>query len=150
MPKNRFDDLLERVVQHDPRYHREAYLFIREALSHTQSTLAKLESKPTRHVSAQQLLEGIREHALAQYGPMAVTVLEYWGVYRCEDFGELVFNLIHAKVLRKTEKDSKEDFAKGYDFFDAFVKPFLPSRRSHGRLAPGHPSHSVSGPTLAG
>lgn len=149
MPNNKFDDLLERVVQHDPRYHREAYLFVRESLSHTQRKLAKSSPKKTRHISGQQLLEGIREYALAQFGPMAVTVLEYWGIYRCEDFGELVFNLIHAKVLRKTGQDSKADFTGGYDFFDAFVKPFLPTRRHRHLLAHSRSTPSISGPTLA-
>ena len=83
-------------------------------------------------MSGQQLLEGIREFALRQYGPMAITVLDEWGVRRCEDFGEIVFNLVdHGHGLfGKTETDSREDFKGGYDFEEAFKKPFLPGQRT--------------------
>jgi uncharacterized repeat protein (TIGR04138 family) len=56
-------------------------------------------------------------------------VLEYWGVTNCVDFGEIVFNMIGAGLLGKTDKDRKEDFSGGYDFDEMFVKPFLPSKK---------------------
>ena len=59
---------------------------------------------------------------------MTLTVLEEWGIKCCEDFGEIVFNMVENKLLAKTEQDSREDFRNGYDFHDAFRKPFLPSR----------------------
>ena len=61
---------------------------------------------------------------------MAKTVLNSWGVQRCEDFGELVFNLVNKGVLGKTEEDRKEDFAGGYDFEAAFRRPFRPRHRN--------------------
>jgi uncharacterized repeat protein (TIGR04138 family) len=126
-----FDEELEKIVTKDPRYSREAYLFVREALDHTQ----KIIGKPTRddvprHVSGQQLLEGIRDYALQQYGPMAITVLTEWGINRCEDFGEIVFNMVDNSLLAKTDNDSRTDFAGGYDFTSAFRAPFLPSKPS--------------------
>jgi uncharacterized repeat protein (TIGR04138 family) len=60
---------------------------------------------------------------------MTLTVFEEWGIRQCSDFGEIVFNLIEAGVLSKTEKDSRADFAEGYDFEEAFRKPFLPKRK---------------------
>jgi uncharacterized repeat protein (TIGR04138 family) len=80
-----------------------------------------------RHVSGQELLAGIREFALAEFGPMAKTVLNSWGITRTEDFGEIVFNMVEIGLLGRTDKDSREDFANGYDFEEAFRKPFLPS-----------------------
>jgi uncharacterized repeat protein (TIGR04138 family) len=73
---------------------------------------------------------------LEQYGPLAKTVLNTWGVKRCSDFGDIVFNLIEYNVFSKTENDRREDFADIYDFEDAFVKPFLPAspRRSRGAV----------------
>ena len=62
---------------------------------------------------------------------MALTVFSYWGIERCEDIGNMVFNLIGAGIFGKTEQDSIEDFKSVYDFRDAFVKPFLPADRSH-------------------
>jgi uncharacterized repeat protein (TIGR04138 family) len=82
-----------------------------------------------RHVSGQELLGGIRDYALAQFGPMTKMVFEEWGIKRCEDFGEIVFNMVEIGLLGKTDQDSREDFANGYDFDDAFRKPFLPASR---------------------
>jgi uncharacterized repeat protein (TIGR04138 family) len=121
-----FDEGLNQILAKDPRYHRDAYFFIREALDYTQKTIVKENRGQMRHISGQELLGGIREFALAQFGPMAITVLEEWGIRRCEDFGEMVFNMVEASVLAKTERDSREDFHGGYDFDDAFRKPFLP------------------------
>ena len=135
-----FDEVLEKIVTKDPRYSRDAYLFLREALDHTQKMLAKTpkdaaprqaakKDDAPRHVSGQQLLEGIRDFALQQFGPMAQTVLNSWGLKRCEDFGELVFNMVENSLLAKTDKDSRDDFKGGYDFDAAFRQPYLPKAR---------------------
>src|ERR1051325_7891383 len=107
------DEILEKILQKDLRYQRDAYLFLKEALDHTQKLVGKggdaarplpepLRDKP-QHVTGQQLLEGIRVCALEQFGPMAQTVLNEWGVERGEDFGEIVFNMVEAGLLAKTE-----------------------------------------------
>ena len=121
-----FEEIVETIVRNDPRYRPGAYQFLREALDHTQKMIAKPVKGSGRHVSGQELLEGIREYALSQFGPMAMSVFDEWGVHRCEDFGELVFNLVESELLRKTETDTRDDFKSGYDFFQAFRKPFLP------------------------
>jgi uncharacterized repeat protein (TIGR04138 family) len=124
-----FEEAIEQIAAKDPRYHREAYFFLREALDHTQKMTGKPPKKnEVHHVSGKELLKGIREYALQQFGPMTLTVLDEWGVKRCEDFGEIVFNMVETKLLAKTEQDSREDFRNGYDFHEAFRKPFLPSR----------------------
>lgn len=108
-------------MEKDTRYKAEAYLFVREGLDHT---VRKLD-KP-RHVSGQELLEGMREYALKEYGPVAKRVLSEWGINECIDFGNIVFNLVNEGLLGKTEEDSIEDFTDGYDFHEAFIKPFRP------------------------
>ncbi len=124
-----FEEVLETILTRDTRYHREAYLFLREALDHTQKLAGKASKNQIRHVSGQELLEGIRDYAVHQYGPMALTILEEWGVRSCEDFGEIVFNMVEGNLLAKTEKDSRDDFKGGYGFVEAFRKPFLPARK---------------------
>ncbi len=124
-----FEEALEIISAKDPRYQREAYLFVREALDYTQETMGKDIGGRPRHVTGQELLEGIRHYALRQFGPMAITVLSEWGVHACEDFGEIVFNMVEANWLAKTDQDSRADFAGGYDFADAFRKPFLPASK---------------------
>jgi uncharacterized repeat protein (TIGR04138 family) len=124
-----FEEAIEQIAAKDPRYHREAYFFLREALDHTQKMTGKPPKKnEVHHVSGKELLKGIREYALQQFGPMTLTVLDEWGVKCCEDFGEIVFNMVETKLLAKTEQDSRADFQNGYDFHEAFRKPFLPSR----------------------
>jgi uncharacterized repeat protein (TIGR04138 family) len=123
------EETFEAILAKDPRYHRDAYLFVREALDHTQKTVVKENRDKLRHVSGQELLAGIRDYALAQFGPMAITVFEEWGIHNCQDFGEIVFNMVEIKLLAKTEHDTRADFKNSYDFDDAFRKPFLPSRK---------------------
>lgn len=125
-----FDEVLERILAQDPRYHREAYLFVREGLDHAQKLVSKSNKEEIRHITGQELLAGIREYALSQYGPMTTMVLDEWGVSRCEDFGEIVFNMVEHGLLSKTEKDCREDFQGGYDFNEAFRVPFLPPEKT--------------------
>jgi uncharacterized repeat protein (TIGR04138 family) len=126
-----FDEELDKIVVKDPRYTRDAYFFVREALDHTQKMLGRpaREDNPPRHVSGQELLQGIRDFALQQYGPMALMVLNEFGIRRCEDFGEIVFNMVENSLLAKTPQDSREDFKGGYDFDESFRRPFLPKKR---------------------
>lgn len=116
------EDLLQTILTRDPRYVSEAYAFVRAGLDYTVRRLDK-----PRHVSGQELLDGIREFALAEFGPMTKTVLNGWGIARTEDIGEIVFNMVESGLLGKTDKDSRADFANGYDFNEVFRKPFLPS-----------------------
>ena len=125
-----FDEMLDKIIARDPRYPREAYNFVREGLDHTQKMIGKLPKNDLpRHVSGRQLLDGIRDHALRQFGPMTITVLHEWGLRRCEDFGEIVFNMVENSLLAKTDSDTREDFKGGYTFEEAFRKPFLPQQR---------------------
>jgi len=124
-----FDKAVEDVVGRDGRYHREAYLFVRDALDHTQKNIVRSAKDGIRHVSGQELLEGIRAYGLQVYGPMTMLVLNDWGIHRCEDFGEIVFNMIECGLFAKTDKDNREDFKGGYVFEEAFKKPFLPNVR---------------------
>jgi uncharacterized repeat protein (TIGR04138 family) len=110
-----FIETLEKILDGDPRYKIEAYNFVLNALSYTQRRL-----KRKGHVTGQELLEGIREYAIEEYGPMVRAVFEHWGVRNTEDFGNIVFNLVNVGLMGKTEKDSLEDFQDGYDFKEVF------------------------------
>ena len=125
-----FDEVLDQIIAADPRYQREAYHFLREALDYTQKMVAKSTKEKIRHVSGQELLQGIRAFGMEQFGPMTLTVFNEWGIHRCEDFGEIVFNMVEQHLLAKTREDSRADFQGGYDFEEAFHKPFLPSQQT--------------------
>jgi uncharacterized repeat protein (TIGR04138 family) len=126
MKQTDFHEALRKILEHDTRYAPDAYLFLREALDFTIKLLKKPDKGPTRHVSGAELLDGIRQFALQEYGPVTLRVLQHWGVRRCEDFGEIVFNLVESGALGKTEEDRREDFAGGYDFERVFAVPFRP------------------------
>lgn len=137
-----FDEVVDQIVTKDTRYTREAYFFLREALNHTQKIIKKGTKPAVRHVSGMELLDGIRDYALSQFGPMTTTVFEEWGVKSCEDFGEIVFNMVENNLLAKTENDSREDFKKGYSFEEVFRHPYLPSsRRNLGAINPAEASN---------
>ena len=126
----KFEEVLENILVKDSRYHRDAFVFMREALEHTQHAVAgKHKQENVRHVSGTELLEGIRSHALNQFGPMVMTVLGEWGIQSCQDFGEIVFLMVEYNLLAKTDKDTREDFKAGYNFSDAFRKPYLPTAK---------------------
>ena len=129
MQEVNFDEVLEKMLAQDPRFARDAYHFTREALDFTQKLISRENRGTVRHVTGQELLDGIRQFALQQYGPMTMTVLEEWNVKNSRDFGDIVFNMVESGLLAKTDKDTRDDFQNGYDFADAFRKPFWPQSR---------------------
>ena len=114
-----FLDKIEKVLRENHQYKFEAYSFVMAGLH---STVSKFE-KP-RHISGKELLEGIREYALDQFGPLARTVLNYWGIHGTDDFGKIVFALVEAGILRKQPEDKLEDFKDVYQFKDVFGRRF--------------------------
>jgi len=128
MQKIGFAEALDSILAGDPRYQRDAYVFLRDALDFTTKQQKKIKGATVRHVSGPELLEGVRQYALKEFGPLVMTVFDNWGILFCEDIGNMVFNLIGAGVFGKTEEDSIEDFKDVYDFEEAFVKPFAPAK----------------------
>lgn len=107
------------LAQKHGRYRANAYKFVMDAVQYTVNRLPE-----KRHVTGPELLGGIRDLALQAFGPMAKTVFEQWGIQRTEDFGSIVFQLVEAGLLGKTDADKQSDFARGYDFNEAFVRNF--------------------------
>lgn len=111
-------EIMERITgiaDQDPRYRRDAFLFILVALEFTLSKLAV-----RRHLTGQELSKGIAEFARQQYGFLAKTVLESWNITVTRDFGEIVYLLIEHGLLSKTDEDSIDDFDDVFDFEEEF------------------------------
>ncbi|KPJ53997.1 hypothetical protein AMJ39_02200 [candidate division TA06 bacterium DG_24] len=118
---------IERVALEKGRYAPAAYEFLLQGLEYTLEQVGE-----RRHVSGQELLDGVRRLALESYGPLAKTVFSYWGVTRTDDFGEIVFDLIDAGILSKRTEDRKEDFTDVFDFEREFeVNYWRDLDRSH-------------------
>tara|TARA_B110000305_G_C19023703_1_gene440549 strand:- start:219 stop:632 length:414 start_codon:yes stop_codon:yes gene_type:complete len=125
-----FPEVVKLIRKKDVRYEKGAYFFMRQALDHTLIDLKKSQlAKKSNHVSGGELIGGIRDFALSQYGPMTYTLLTHWGLRKTDDFGNIVFNLVDYGVLGKTENDSPKDFKGGYTFEEAFLHPFLPKSK---------------------
>ena len=132
MPELDFNAIVGLILKEDPRFDRQAYAFVRDGLEHAVKELRKTDSaraKASRHITGRELSEGVRSYALEQYGPLALIVLNTWGMHKTIHFGDIVYNLIDYNVFSKNEGDKREDFADVYEFEVAFVRPFLPRER---------------------
>jgi len=109
-------DKIKHLAETDPRFRPEAYLLVLAALEDLIRTIGR-----KRHVSGQELCEGIRRYVLKEYGLMSKLVLESWGCRSTDDFGHIVYNLISVNMLSRTETDRIEDFHDVYDFDHAFT-----------------------------
>jgi len=112
---------LPELAREKGRYDVEAYRFVFESLDRLLGQL-----KERRHVSGEELAHAIRELALERFGFMARTVLNEWGVRKTGDFGEIVFHLVEAGLMSKTDDDRKSDFKNIYDFGEAFDRGYHP------------------------
>ena len=122
---------LAEVVQRDPRFAYEAYDFVFAGLEHTQKMLGRVpgENAATpagveHHVSGRELVEGIRDLALREFGLMARIVFRMWGIKNTVDFGDIVFNLVEEKLMSKTDQDNREDFRDIFDIDHDLVQDF--------------------------
>lgn len=127
------EDKIQTVRRRDRRFSRHAYYFVLDALDFTMTQLGRDElTGEERHVGGRELLQGIKDYASEQFGPMAALVFERWGVRGSRDFGEIVFNLIDAELLSRRPTDSRLDFVDGTDFREAFAEKH---RQSLDRIA---------------
>ncbi|GAB4549151.1 MAG: hypothetical protein Tsb0013_10170 [Phycisphaerales bacterium] len=122
----------ERIHALDRPYPPAAYAFVQAGLRHTADRLEReQDASESRHVSGQELCLGLREYAIKEYGQLARTVLNSWRIFRTEDFGRIVFDLVQVGLLRKTEEDSIADFQGVYDFQEAFGSDLDGSNTHH-------------------
>lgn len=116
------NDVLERIEEladASGRYRAAAFVFILSCLEHARRRLAR-----EGHVTGKELVESARQLALEQYGPMAKSVLNHWGVETTEDFGRIVFLMVEHGILSKTEEDRIEEFRDCFDFETEFVRNY--------------------------
>jgi uncharacterized repeat protein (TIGR04138 family) len=127
MKDEQFITTVEKIITDDPRFTEEAYEFISDAVIYTTMQIQNAGDKK-RHISGQELLEGIKDFAIDQFGPLAQEVLASWGIKDTISIGHIVFNMVDHQLLGSTEEDSINDFKNGFDFTSAFTNPFLPKK----------------------
>jgi uncharacterized repeat protein (TIGR04138 family) len=129
MQAMQFEQSVLTILKRDKRFDAQAYLFLKEALDFTLKRIAEGNNGQARHVTGRELLEGFRDLALDQFGPMASTLMREWGVRKCLDVGDMVFHLIEEQVFGRQDSDRREDFSEVFDFEESLVRPFLPQRK---------------------
>lgn len=123
-----FDEGVRLCLDRDARYPKEAYALVRDALDHAQKLVAARDKRrATGHLNGPEILDGFRDLALTQFGPLARVVLETWGLRSTLDVGHIVFNLIEVEVFSKSDDDQLADFDEVFGFDDAFDAPFRPA-----------------------
>ena len=98
------------ILRHESAYAAEAYEFVGAAVAFT---VAQLESH--RHVSAAELLKGVRDFAAREFGVVARSVLGEWGLFTASDVGKVVYLMIGAGLLSASPEDSPQDFDIDFD-----------------------------------
>lgn len=120
----RIEDQIVGLTQRDPRYAKNAYVFVLEALDFTIHRVGEEGGMRNRHIGGRELLEGIRDLARDRFGPLAKEVFNQWGVLSTEDFGQIVFSLVAVGLLQRRPQDTIQDFADGYDFEHVFERDY--------------------------
>ena len=129
MPSLSLEDRILELARGDRRYAVEAYQFVFEALDYVLAHPGCRKTPAGRHITVSELLEGMRQRGLTEFGPLARCVFESWGVYSTADFGDIVFRLIENDLLNQGEHDKREDFDNGFDFHEAFEESWRPRLR---------------------
>lgn len=113
------------------RYDSNAYRFIFPALRYAQNLFRQSPapgaafSEAEAHITGQELVYGIRLYAQEQFGMLARTVFNSWGIHTTEDFGKIVFELIESGDMKKTEDDRLEDFCDIFNFEEVFDEQYV-------------------------
>jgi len=119
MSATEFLEKIEQIAEASSRYRTQAFFFVLRSLEHCRQRLGR-----EGHVTGRELAEAARDLAIGEYGPMAKTVLNDWGIRSTEDLGRIVYLLIDHEILGKTEEDSLDDFREVFDFDAAFVRDY--------------------------
>lgn len=125
------------LCREDARFAYEAYEFVCDAVTFTQDRLGRAKARATRakteprrkrddesHVSGAELLRGACDLAIREFGMMAPVVFKQWGVKTTDDIGEIVFKLIKAEQLSKSDRDDLGDFRGLFDLHQALADGF--------------------------
>ena len=119
---------LRQIAREDGRYSPDAFQFLYEGLDRAVKLAGSdAEKGPGRHVSGAELLEGMRQFGLEQFGPLTPFVWRSWGIFTTRDWGNIVFLLVDAGMMKRREDDRIEDFTPGYDFDQVFVQDYKPN-----------------------
>lgn len=102
------DDLwgtLTEVAIENPRYRREAYLFVLNGIQWSFEQLGR-----RRHLTGEEFTELLVAYARSQFGDFAPLVFREWGIYQTLDLGRIVYRLIDLGLMSRRDEDCLDDF----------------------------------------
>ena len=141
-----FWEAVDEIRARHGRYRREAYGFVMGALGAAVQALPEERRRDpaTRHLSGQELLQGVIQLARLEFGRFGPAVFREWGIASGEDVGRIVFQLVESKQLSARREDSIDDFLRGGDLIAALTEnldfgPTRPAEAPPGRLSRREP-----------
>lgn len=119
-------ETLEQIAQQDGRFDVKALKFVFDGLGQTIQMIrdAEQEDDRPRHITGDELAEGIAKLAIERWGRLARMVFNHWGLQTTRDIGEIVYLMIEHKWMTAQESDHIEDFDNVYDFEQIFEKQY--------------------------
>jgi uncharacterized repeat protein (TIGR04138 family) len=129
---------LKEIMDQAGGYSPACFGFIRDGLAHTvemvhgnpaEQTILELGLvEDSRHVCGHELCIGLKDYAIERYGMLAKSVLNKWGIHYTRDFGNIIFAMVEAGLMRTTDDDRIDDFDSIYEFDDVFADPARTTR----------------------
>ena len=92
------DQMISQLMAASSNYALDAYQFVRAGLDKAQKNRFRSSQTVPAQISGAELLEALRELAVEQFGKRAKAILNKWGIFKCEDFGEIVFKMVEAGI----------------------------------------------------
>ena len=123
------DPRILELCRESPHFAYEAYEFVCDAVTFTMNRLGRGNADtavptPDQHVSGAELLRGVCDLAIREFGMMAPVVFKQWGVRTTDDIGTMVFNLIKVDLLSRSDRDAPEDFHELFDLHRTLAESF--------------------------
>ena len=131
-----FQKKVKTILQKDKRYSEDAYEFVNDAVIYTVEKSKKKPKTENKHITGRELLDGVIEFALREFGPLAFDVLSKWGINEGVSIGNIVFNMVKYQILSTSEEDSIEDFKNYPSFEQIFDKYFRPKTNEKKHVLP--------------
>ncbi|HEV3439627.1 MAG TPA: Minf_1886 family protein [Gemmata sp.] len=123
------DPRILELCRESPHFAYEAYEFVCEAVTFTMKRLGRgsveiVPATPDQHVSGAELLRGVCDLAIREFGMMAPVVFKQWGIRTTDDIGTMVFKLINVELLSRSDRDAPEDFHELFDLHRTLAESF--------------------------
>ena len=119
-------EAVDRICRNDKRYSPDSYEFISDAVTYTVKKLER-SKKPRgeRHVDGRELVKGVAEYAVEQFGPLAKSVLSDWGLTTGISIGNVVYSLIGENLLYASDDDRLDDFNNTDSILEETLNPLF-------------------------